>query len=624
MSDNVIDARYVGGAKVNTYISVPTGQVDSEGASGSITIYLPQNFDVPSQAGVYSGSLSSLGNMVAMQLNTEGYLFYDAISGELADPTKTNFGFSLRQNIDIQVKPYLLGYFRQYWKNPAGSTFGADSPIPALTGVMPATSEFADVQGNFLFYVDQQMCRLTGGGGGFNFDYFYSAFSQLLGWVDTSNKYILALKQIEQRNLEYYGFKNYNDYVTQGLTKYQTGQALRKCLSNIGKLTQTIGQGYFGTPGAVAKSLIDNNLGYIGDLSQKLYLSGVVYDDIYNPDYNIYITNILQSITDPADLEVIQDTLESKCVILRSLMDYTSLEAASGLQNDSEFANLEEVGKDLYLKFPNAEFVDGNSLVRLINDIEGISGSSVESVAGTDTLLSPSIIESFKNFLPLAQGDDPITVMNVIGTPSGYLNDYMQKVVQGIDELAKTSYGQQIANALMEISRTGAGIALNSAEQRAFERYVPVPPPVYSSDESGTSLVSAGGPGYWVVQCNQKKQAYYDLLNTVVADKSGNIPAIIEKINNNYLEACRLLQTEIKNYAKANIRVEPFAFNGQIFSFVENLSGLAVDSGNIGTAYMLYNMAQDNDAGNLLKTVIVQARNEQSLVDAGVKLNGPV
>lgn len=624
MSDNLNDARYVGGAKVTNYISVPSGQVDAEGASGSITVYLPQNFDVPTQPGVYSGSLSSLGNMVAMQLNTENYLFYDSISGANADPNKTNFGFSPRQNINIQVKPYLLGYFRQYWKNPAGTTFGADSPIPALTGVMPATSEFADIQGSFLFYVDQQMCRLTGGGGGFNFDYFYSAFTQLLGWVDTSNRYILALKQIEQRNLEYYGFKNYEDYVTQGLTKYQTGQALRKCFSNIGKMTLSIGQGHFGTPGAVARTLIDNNLGFIGDLSQKLYLAGVVYDDIYNPDYVLYITNILQSINDPADLEVVQDTLGSRCAILRSLMDYTSMEAVSGLQNDSLFANLEEVGKDLYLKFPNAEFADGETLVRLIDDIEGISDGSVESVAGTSTLLDPDIIASFKNFLPLAQGEDPITLMNVIGTPSGYLNDYMKKVVEGIDELANTQYGQQIANALMEISRTGAGVALDSAEERAFERYVPVPPPVYASDEFGTTLVSPGGPGYWVVQCNQKKQAYLDLLNTIAADKSGNIPAILDKINSNYLEACRLLQTEIKNYAKANLTVQPFAFNGQIFSFVENLQGLAVDSGNIGTAYMLYNMAQDNTAGNLLKTIIVQARNDQSLVDAGVKLNGPV
>lgn len=624
MSDNTVDTRYIGGAKVTNYISVPSGQVDSEGASGSITVYLPQNFDIPSQSGVYSGSLSSLGNMVAMQLNTADYLFYDANSGEIGDPNKTNFGFSYRRNINIQVKPYLLGYFRQYWRNPAGTTFGADSAIPALTGVFPSTSEFTDIQGSFLFYVDQQMGRLMGGGGGFNFDYFYSAFSQLLGWVDTSNKYILALKQIEQRNLEYYGFKNYNQYVTQGLTKYQTGQALRQCFSNIGKMTQSIGQGHFGTPGAVAKTLIDNNLGFIGDLSQKLYLAGVVYDDIYNPDYAIYITNILQSVTDPADLEVIQDTLESKCAILRSLMDYTSMEAVSGLTNDSEFTNLVEVGKDLYLKFPNAEFATGQTLVNLINDIEGVSGDSVENIAGTDTLLSPDIIESFKNFLPLAQGDDPITLMNVIGTPSGYLNDYMKKVVEGIDELAKTQYGQQIANALMEISRTGAGVALNSAEEQAFQRYVPVPPPVYASDEFGTTLVSEGGPGYWLVQCEQKKQAYYDLLNTITADKSGNIPAILDKINSNYLEACRLLQTEIKNYAKANITVQPYAFNGQIFSFVENLSGLAVDSGNIGTAYMLYNMAQDNAAGNLLKTVIAQARNEQSLVDAGVKLNGPV
>jgi hypothetical protein len=111
-------------------------------------ISLSLNNDIPSVSGVYTGSLSSMGNFVAMALNEGGY--QQIYAGR--DPET---GGDVFVNI-----PWLTGYMREYWKSPSGCTFGSNSAIPALTGVMPST--YSDTPGNLLYYIDLQLCRASG------------------------------------------------------------------------------------------------------------------------------------------------------------------------------------------------------------------------------------------------------------------------------------------------------------------------------------------------------------------------------------------------------------------------------------------------------------------------------
>jgi hypothetical protein len=132
-------------------------------------------------SGVYLGSLSSLGNMVAMALGTGEYQVKIVTAGTTAQgsfevdqllPAKTwaNLTPAGRAPLPTAViAPYSVGYIREYWRDPAGTTFGANSAIPALTGVFPdpftnfgGVAPITDRPGNFVAYADIQMQRLSG------------------------------------------------------------------------------------------------------------------------------------------------------------------------------------------------------------------------------------------------------------------------------------------------------------------------------------------------------------------------------------------------------------------------------------------------------------------------------
>ena len=102
---------------------------------------LPPNPNIPTSTGLFIGSLSAHGNIVAMITNTGSF------------NTVTENGITA-------LKPYLTGYMREYWRDPTKLNLGIDTAIPALTGVVP--SSITSITGNLLYYIDLQITRLTG------------------------------------------------------------------------------------------------------------------------------------------------------------------------------------------------------------------------------------------------------------------------------------------------------------------------------------------------------------------------------------------------------------------------------------------------------------------------------
>lgn len=604
------------------------------GPSGTGIPFFP-NFGPNS--GVYSGSLSSLGNMVAMSLGTGVYQVKILTAGVTAQGS-----FDVDQIVPIttwanltpsgsapfptaQIAPYSVGYIREYWQDPADTTFGANSAIPALTGVFPdpftnfAGTPITDMSGNFVAYADVQMQRLSGSNSWDN-TYFMNIFNQALGWVLTSNDYLAALQNAQSNTLANFGSANYQDFVSQGFNKYQRGIALRKALVNVGTMVQTIPEGYFGTPNAVAKFLVDIGLGAVGNLSDKLYAAGINFDDIYNAGYENVIANVLNTITNQADLAIIQDVVESTIPKMVSPMSYTSIETASGLTNDSAFPNFAAFGRDIYQRAPGLESLTGVSLVTLIDSVQTDISANVEALTGNTTvgnsvpLLSQSIIDSLRTYLPLGEGNGPISILNVIGTGAGYLTEGIRAVNLAISQLYATDYGPQIRDILTEISRFQSYYALTEAEEKAAASFTPVPPQTVNAD--GT--LSGGGLNYWQTKVEAKKTEYLDLLNTIAADTTGEIPAIVSQINENWLWCCRNLYYEMRNYNKANLSVTSFNDNSQYLSFVSSLPSYGADPQNIGTDYLLYGICMPNEAGDTVKAVLGQGKTNQIFGENGV------
>lgn len=591
----------------------------------------PDNTQVfaENRSGVYRGSLSAQGNMVAMQLNKGSYKYQPVAT------TNRKWFRAIRIAIvgnydDFETPteeiPYLTGYLRQYWSDPTKCTFGADSAIPALTGVVP--SSFPSMPGNLTYYIDLQLTRLSGSNY-FDINSFIKTFNQTLVWLNSTNNYIAATNNAKKTNLAYYGATDYKGFVSQGFDIYKQGQALVTALRNQGITTRLIGEGHFGTPNAVVKSLIVNGLGYINNLSSVMAANGVTTDQIYDPSYTALCISQLEAITNAEDLAVIQGVLESTIPNITNAMAYCSIEASSGLKNDSAFKNLVEFGLDIVDKAPNLSFNSGQALATLITNVQTEVSSGVEGLATNTSLLPQSVIDALRLNLPTNGENAPVSMLNVIGLASGYLMGYMEKVNNGIAALYATSYGPRIRAVLTEISRYDARVALTEAELKAAKKFVIVPPPVYSTviDLNGvesTKLVDKGGPDYWETNRDIKINEYYAILREVAADNRENIRAIFNIINDNYNEFCRLLSYEYQNFARASATFQSYADNSQIFNFVSSLPSYTADSQNIGSDTILYGMAQPNSAGDLVKAAMAMAKNNQILGEAGVRLKGQI
>jgi hypothetical protein len=577
-------ALFTGGTTSNGP-GTPAGSANPLENNVNYGIDLPSAIRIPSNDSVYTGSLSAHGSVVAMNINPGLYNYLES-------------GVDIEGNPNYIMVPYLTGYLREYWKNPRTCTFGSNSAIPAITGVMPA--RFSDTPGNTLFYIDLQMTRLTGSNYFDNY-FFINTFNQILGWLGSANNYLVAINNSGKRNLEYFGANSYAEFTTQGFNLYVEGQALRLAIRNIGTLIQQIPTGQFGTSNSVAKHLVDNGLGSFGNLSTKIQQANINYSDILNPIYTQELNVILQSINNRTDLNIIQTVLKSTIPNISSALDYTSIEKCSGRSNDSVFPTFFDFGKNLFQKTPNFNITTGQELADIIDTVLSQTTNSVESLATKNSLLPPEIINNFKSFLPKSITGGPASLLNVIGCASGYLIDYLNVVNQELDRLSKTSYGPQIHSALTAVSDSYATYRQEFLSSQFDETTVNFNP-VYEK------------------QFLQKISDYESLLQQVAAD---NITKnIVQKINLAYDLLCESLNVEVINYNRANVTISSFNDNTVIYSFITSLPGYAADSQGLGTDYFLYAMTQPNQAGDSVRSVMDQIKNTEILSNAGVQIRG--
>lgn len=557
-------------------------------------------------SGLYSGSLSSQGNMVAEQLNTGGLNYVQT-------------GTDVDGNSTYLARPYLTGYFRQYFKDPRGCTFGSDSAIPAITGVMP--SKYA-TPGSLLYYMDIQMTRLTGSNT-FDSKYFINAFNQALSWVVTSNGYVSSLNNAQNTNLAYYGANSAAQLITSGFDVLAKSNAVKLALKNQGTMVQTINNGNFGTPNAVAQVLVQSGLGGINNLSATLLQNGITLQNISSNNYTAIISDTLANITNASDLNTIQYVIDSSIPNMTSALNYTSIEKSSGIVNDSSYTTMADIGNVLYKRGPISTFTTGNQLYNFLSNLQYEVPPSISNLSTQTSMLRPDIIESLRSYLPISADNQPIGVVNVIGMASGYLTDYIQLVNEGLAALAATEYGAQISSTLSTISRYAAGVPADANEDAVAKRYQPVPPALYGNDgEGGQVLIRSAGPNYYQLKSAEYQQQYYNILANVVADPNNNIQAIVKQINDNYDIVCSQTSLEYQNWMKANLQISSYGDNSLYFSFVSSLPGYAADRQNLGTDLVLYGMSQNNDSGNLSKFILEQSKNITLLSNVNVRVLG--
>jgi hypothetical protein len=244
----------------------------------------------------------------------------------------------------------------------------------------------------------------------------------------------------------------------------------------------------------------------------------------------------------------------------------------------------------------------GKAFLTLLTEVLARVPATVESLATPDSLLPPAITENLRRYLPESPTGGPISMLDVIGVASGYLIDEITYVNSLIQQLYETKYGPQIRTALTEVS------------QRYNQYFIAANP-----DSEAPAGVPAG-PAERLYQ--QAVDNYRSLLVTIVLDPATS--AIASNINETWSKYCEKLGYEVVNYNKANITPSDYTDNSIIYSFVESLPSYAADAQNIGTDLLLYGLCQNNQSGDIVKTILGQFKNNQTLSNVGVRISGIV
>ena len=661
--------------------------------------------------GIYAGSLSALGNLVAMALNDANPKYrvleqpQSFSSGRWAPP-RSNWGVkgltlgpvygsgstiskkqldALPPNLQPPVKqiPYNTGFLREYWYDQRKTIFGNDSAIPALTGVIPRGLKDSqgnvvlNFTGNIFFYIDLQIQRLLGDGK-FNLDRFLSVFRQAQSWAETSNRYLASLKNCE-KPLRDFKADTMEEYSTQKWNKYKQGKALTQAFRNLGKLGALVADGElyngvwrgFGTAGWIAKGLILNQLADIRTrdnvtIADALLTEEITVAEVYDPDNDAKIKQILESVTANNNLKLIQEVLETKVPNFNSLLQFLEIEKVSGIANDSFFKSFEEVGKDIFENHSTITVESGPALADLITNINlSPDAAQLEKIRGPNgAALDPNIAAQLRRFLPVSPDGGPVSILQIIGMSSGYLQDTLDEINVLIDKIYKGKYGIQIRDTLTEISRLKAEFPLTPEEAKAAKSWIPTPTEQSTTQDFdaveeqevelilssvgnvvvnvnkqnlGTnqpltfnSLVKTrkqkkvvtrpAGPTYWQNRLAAKIQEYYDLLGTAANDTDRDTNNIVKQLNEKWEFFCQNVYTEIINFKRGNFSTATEGSNATAnrLNFAASLTSYGADPGNIGTGVLLSRLAQNNAVGNQIKTVLGMGKNDSNLSQAGI------
>lgn len=551
----------------------PNGVLGTDGVS----IYDIWEENVSNVIITHTDNLGTLANIIPGGWMIDGVLYNGSLSG---------FGGMIAQRISPGYSPNVTyaGRYRNYLGTVTSQNLGANV-LPAITQTVPST--VSGISGVMTYHLDRAVNLPMGSTSGQDLATISTVIGQASGYVQQSNMYLAAIKKAEETNLAYYGYTSYQEYITQGWLKYKQGLALVPAFTNIGTMTDSIFTGKFGTPGAVAYVLLGRDLGSVGNLEAKLIENRINTADIMNPMYDAQLRAILSSINSTDDLNTIQTTIESTIPDMSSALDYTDISRCAGRSNDSAFADFAEIGVDLYNKSPYLSIERGSDIAYIIQNIDTTVSANVEAVASTTSLLDSSITNSLRTQFPVSPTNGDLTVFDVIGSPSGYYANNVTVINTAIDELDNTAYGPKIrANLQLLVNFTN-----------------------YANIILGGNVTLNTAP-------------YYTLMSSIVANTNPTIANIVSRINSNYEYVSTRVGTETYNWNKVNMVSQSLAVNGAMLLFAQALAGYAVDSQGIGLYEYILGLVQDNETGDIVRSILAEARNYNLLNSVSQTPNG--
>lgn len=536
---------------------------------------------------VKTGSLSAVGGTAAYYVS-DGYVPPETAVITWATTTSASMDGN---SIFTSILPTITvtqntktwdGMYLQFYGNPDATTLGQDT-IPALTQVVPSTQ--TSIDGMISKWMDQIVVRVLGSNSAIDMMWFTSLYAQAKGFLAECNPWLDSTRLSEKKTLSDFGANSYQDFVGQEFIKYKHGSAITSALTNLGDMIDSLTTGKFGTPGAVAYTLVNSGLGNTGNLGRSMVYAGINTADIMNPMYEQQIVSILSNITDPADLRTIQSTMKSNVPDMVSPMDYTLIANCAGMPNDSLFANLVEVGQDLNSKSQYLNVDQGANVATLINSMIMTPRPQVETLASSGPILNSATTSLMRGLLPISQTDTRVTLYDVIGFVSGYCKANLEATNDAVTSLAATSYGPRLMSAYRDLLST-----------------------------SGTVIVrgSAGDMIYDAIPTVSRGDAinnYNNLVAEILADTSGEIQNIVSKLNTNIKYIADRVVIENYNYALGDFQKPSYTNSRMYFSFAQGLHNDALDSQEINAGTYISDLADTSTTGAVILSLLDEGKN---------------
>lgn len=413
---------------------------------------------------------------------------------------------------------------------------------------------------------------------------FTSLYSAASGYAAQTFTFTGCLAQIQGMKFDDLGFQfsNYTDVISGGITSQFSSKglpALAEQLTSLGTMFDTTDLARINDPITLAKNLIDQGLGSVGGLKDKLNESLINLDNSYPSDTDRNIVRSILAEISGSNLEEIFTVTEfdsinkEKITTLADVLDIKNLfneQALSALGDNPTIDDLANKMTNIGGSFPGTA-----SIGKFFSSLDL---KSFPTLASLGTLLPAGLTDGLSNILGKGKGifGNP-TVSDMTSSASGLeYTDYIKSINEIQDELVAVDSDVQ---ALKEYLDTEENIDLN--------------------------LLSA----------------LIDAVNT-----KPNLQPVIDKGEEYMRNIADKLSIEKSNLTAAGITPGTTASNNSgLMNFSANLHGLGVDPMNLGLGSQLSALAQAGLEGESIAASIVEGKNLGKLavfgIDPGTKMN---
>lgn len=362
-----------------------------------------------------------------------------------------------------------------------------------------------------------------------------------------------------------------------------------------------------GNPVNLAKKIIDQGIGGVGAINDKLKQAGLPIDDPAALD--LYATNtfavrevtrVLGTVTNPSDLEKIKISLDVapdvQIATVTDLLDpVKALPGLNNFLNTDVFTNITKVLSGL----PGAENLpDVKTIGEMLQSIEDTPDAS--ALDAEPNFIDDEAIEDLRDELPLFEDDEEgPTTADLIGVVSGgKVADLLVQATNSNQRLVVTSEYAEIESLLTDLV---AALTLTD--------------PNYPEDYTTNFLPDVGSrEEYTILDYKEEIEAAMEALAF-----SGNaeLEELCEPLSAGFTLTAKRLSNQIESLSRMDIdltQVQP-GNKMSLISFGRSLGDLAKQPGNED---LLTKLCGNDAVGQALKVHVVEKKNLEVLQKFGI------